>query len=129
MKKTNQLKVILILLVILAIGCRKSTIDYGSGDIPYNPNKTDSVRFSTSIIPIFTNNCTGCHGAGSQDPCLEANVAYDIIINGGYVIPNNPTGSFLYTKITETPNNHSGGAFPQQGETIRQWILQGAKNN
>lgn len=128
-KTTNQLKVILMLLVILAIGCRKATIDYGSGDTPYDPNKTDSVRFSTSIIPIFTTNCISCHGTGGQDPCLEASVAYNVIINGGYVIPNDPPASFLYTKITETPSNHSGGQFPQQGEIIRQWILQGAKNN
>jgi len=79
--------------------------------------------FKTDIVPIFASKCIGCHS--TQNPILENDVAYDNLINGGYVNTSAPASSKIYVHIT----NSTHRKFPAEGEKILQWITEGALNN
>ena len=87
-----------------------------------------TISFSLNIIPIFEAKCatSNCHD-GTWRPDLQTNVAYDELINGGYINTNSPADSELYTKI-------DGGSMEQYTTAqdralILQWITEGAEDN
>lgn len=122
--------VVIVSMLLILYGCKKSFVDYGSSETKYNPNApVDTIHFSTRIIPLFNNNCVSCHSAGTQAPNLEPAAAYNSVISGGYVNTASPSSSSLYKEITEVPNTHGGGEFQPQGDTLLIWIQQGALNN
>lgn len=95
----------------------------GSGAVP-----ADSVTFARYVVPLFTSNCVTCH-AGNEAPDLRADKAYNALINGGFVVAGNATGSTLYQKV-------ASGAMPPDGplkqtdiDIIKNWIANGALNN
>lgn len=113
--------------------------------------KTKSIQvavptFATDIQPIFTNNCTGCHG-GSGGLFLTAGQAYTNLVNvtgnnGACntlkrIKPGAPDDSLLVRKISGTACGdrmpRSNPAFfvdnPGLITRIRSWVLAGALNN
>ncbi len=100
-------------------------------------------RFSDINEKVFSKSCAiaGCHVTGVQPPDLSVN-AYENIYRKpsskglNYIEPGNPEASYLFLKITGSPLISGGrmpaGASPLSGEiidSIRAWILDGAKNN
>jgi hypothetical protein len=87
---------------------------------------TDTISFSQDILPIFSAQCEVCH-SGSTPPDLRANKAYNSLINGNYVIPEDADNSILYQEMK------TGGmkVYTNAANTklVKRWIDAGAKNN
>ncbi len=119
------LKVLSVSILIFLFSCTK---DY------YTPpgNMPENVSFSSSVIPIFNNNCVSCHNSGSTEPDLTPDNAYaDLTANNAYVVPGKPEDSKLYHRITGQGSlMPPGGSLPQNDiNIIYVWIKEGALNN
>lgn len=105
----------------------------------------------SSIQAIIFTNCAlqSCHGSSAKAGLnLLSGMSYEQLVNVRSledhknspsffrVKPNSPDSSFLYIKITN-PGKDQGERMPQSSnplsqteiDAIRQWILDGAKNN
>ena len=118
---------ILILIVVFVAGCRKDFEKQRTVDL----NATMS--FSKHIQPIFDESCakSGCHVEFGQAPNLLPGVAYDQLLELGYVDPANPEGSLLYQRVSATVKQMppTGNLSSVQINSIYAWIKQGALNN
>jgi len=94
-----------------------------------------SVDFGRDVLPIFRENCFGCHGPSQQMGRLRlderrAALPNRVGANGARIIPGNSAASRLYQQITKPPNGllmpPAGPLSSGQIETIRLWIDQGA---
>lgn len=86
------------------------------------------ISFSEDIIPIFTGNCTACHG-GAVKPDLTPENAWESL-QDGYISDdpeNNPEDSKIYSILLES--GHSPRASELEKQQILEWIRQGALNN
>jgi hypothetical protein len=106
------------LLIFTGTSCKKdkvvSTID---------PNCTDTVYFNQEILPLITNNCTGCHDVGNST---------------GYTLTNH-TNISTNAEASLNAMRAQGGfqLMPQGGPTLNDsliqkmscWISQGKMNN
>ncbi|HEY0042025.1 MAG TPA: c-type cytochrome domain-containing protein [Flavisolibacter sp.] len=111
----------------------------GSGGNGTGPNITcspDTAYFQQQVLPIFISNCalSGCHDANTRMDGVQL-TDYNSIITTGDVRPFNPNSSEIWEKINENdpskrmpppPRNPLSQA---QKDIIRNWIMQGAKNN
>jgi hypothetical protein len=106
--------------------------------------QVSNVTFASQVYPIFQNaGCTGCHGSsGGFSIGADAETAYVNIVQGApgncgltYVVPGDPSSSFLYEKISQTPS--CGNRMPAGNATyfdtnvgeleiIQVWITEGA---
>ena len=96
---------------------------------------TCNISYSTTIQPIFNNNCTGCHGSSGA---LSLDSWGDLMAgtsnNGPVVISENGSGSRLIQKLQGTA---SGSQMPASGccldasviQLIETWIDEGAEDN
>jgi hypothetical protein len=89
-----------------------------------------TVSFAQDILPIFQQNCLGCHG-GIANMWLTD---YDRVIlpshNGATIYPGDPDSSPLYRYVRDGLMPANADPLPRaQIELIRQWILEGAVNN
>ncbi|HKJ68371.1 MAG TPA: Ig-like domain-containing protein, partial [bacterium] len=81
------------------------------------------VSLSANVQPIFSANCTGCHG-GNGGLFLTSDQAYDNLVNTesvGYapmnrVVPGSPENSVLYLKVTG--DQQVGQRMPQGGSAL-----------
>ena len=104
------------------------------GSALLNGGDCTNISYTATIQPIFSTNCTGCHG-GSGGLNLGS---YSTLMSGGnsgtVVISGNGSGSHLIQKLQGTA---SGSQMPKGGilfdETtinlIKTWIDEGALNN
>lgn len=103
--------------------------------------QASGVSFSQQVVPIFTANCTGCHG-GTANLFLGSAQAYNSLVNvpaqtgacagTPRVTPGNSGQSALYLRVSGTCSQRMplGGSLTEPEITlIRQWIDQGALNN
>ncbi|MCF8346647.1 MAG: hypothetical protein K9G38_05505 [Bacteroidales bacterium] len=81
--------------------------------------------FSTSVQPIFTKDCAGCHG-GSLAPNLSEGSAYISLTTNDYINTADPEASLLYTKLQ---GSHSSYTSSGNKEMILEWIKAGAPND
>lgn len=139
----NTIVLFLVLLLLLGTGCSEESMTTQS-KITIEPT------FSSLQANIF-NNCAvpSCHGTAARGGLLLTSTeSYAQLVNVRSlgdgknspplfrVKPFLPDSSFLYIKITE-PGKGQGDRMPQGGipltqtevNAIRQWILDGAKNN
>ncbi len=97
---------------------------------------TDTVYFQNKVLPLLISSCakSGCHDAASHQDGVEL-TSYEKIMATADVDPGDPNGSDLYEVLNEDdpdkvmprpPNNPLTAA---EKQLIRNWILQGAKNN
>ena len=90
---------------------------------------TCNISYSTTIQPIFNNNCTGCHG----DSGGLSLTSYSLLMENDVVNPGNSAESQLIKKLkgtagTQMPKNQN----PLNDATIHlieTWIDEGAENN
>ena len=123
----KNIKGIFFFIVVLAAGCRKDFEQQRKLDI------NTTMSFSKNIQPIFNENCakSGCHVEFGQSPNLTPVIAYDQLLELGYVDPANPEGSLLYQKVSATVKQMppASNLSSLQINSIYAWIQQGAKNN
>jgi hypothetical protein len=93
-------------------------------------NGDGGVSFALDIQPIFDAHCNGCHSWGYSSTVNASGCCGSTCIT-----PGNFGTSVIYGKVSGAPL--CGGAMPQGAaplsafdlESLRLWILQGAKNN
>jgi len=82
-------------------------------------------HLQTDIQPIFTANCTACHG-NAITPDLREGKSYQALTKAGYVtLP--AESSKLYLKMTSS--SHISRSTETERLKVLYWITQGAKNN
>lgn len=100
---------------------------------PGDTAKNGEICFQRDVLPIVQSNCakSGCHDVTTRQKGF-AFVNYDGVLRG--IDPGRPDNSEIYEKITETRSDKRMPPPPntpltsQQIATIRQWILEGARN-
>jgi len=99
----------------------------------------DAVRFGRDVLPILSTNCYACHGPDEHE--RKANLRFDIEADakaehegGMTIVPGNPDASTLMQRIMSTdpdvlmpPADSHKELKPEQIETLRRWIAEGAK--
>ena len=113
------------------------------GTEPTSPGGgVDPVSYAADVQPIWNANCTGCHGAGGNAgldlrmPDSRSNLVGMASTNwtGQRVVASEPNLSVLYRKLSGAAG--VGDRMPQGGmlapdeiETVRLWIAEGALDN
>ncbi len=93
------------------------------------PGKVD---FGRDVLPIFRQNCFGCHGSAQQMNGLRLDRRSSALMNGlRRVVPGSSENSFLYHRITGSEYGlqmpPTGPLGSDQVNTIKAWIDQGAE--
>ena len=133
--------------LLLSLSCTDAGVEPEPAPPPPPPGT--EISFSQHVQPIFNNNgCVSCHG-GSGGLFLTQGQSYQNLVNVNAqaactnkkrVLPGNPGESVLYIRVeSNTPNTECGvnSRMPQGSprlpeetiNVIKDWILQGAKNN
>lgn len=119
---------------LLTTSCLRAE-EPASADAP----PTVAVSFTNDVRPIFSQHCYGCHqGAKQLGSYLMTD--FNAMVKGGEtaqtaVVPGKPDESYLFQQITpvdghaEMPDEPFSPLNDVELETIRKWILQGAKND
>ena len=104
-------------------------VSFTVGDVQPQP-----ISYSTQIQPIFSANCTGCHG-GLGGLVLTS---YTNLMAGGnsgaVVLPNNGSGSLIIQKLRgeDIPAMPYNDSYPLESsliDSVEIWINEGAQNN
>jgi hypothetical protein len=95
------------------------------------------------VTRVFEQRCTGCHGGDAPSAGLDLRAAafHAATVNRPsterpgsiLVVPNDPSASYLFLKVTADPPRIDGARMPKDGtlsadeiETVRAWIAGGA---
>jgi hypothetical protein len=85
-----------------------------------------TVLFKRDILPVFRNNCLGCHDAGTSLQLDEDN-AYTTLTDGKYTSTTDPENSkFFKNQLKGHPDDY---LLPAEHDKIVTWMKEGAKNN
>lgn len=121
--------IILLGLLVFFSACQYEFIEL---ETPPPIDTTTDLSFAAEIVPIFTagNNCTVCHDVGKTAPDLSAANAYQSLVNGAYVVSNDPAASLIYTYVHPDATSHSWKLLTSyEAELLFTWINQGAQDN
>lgn len=124
------MKKIVQLFMLIGLGLTLNSCYYNKFPIvDPNPPAVD-ISFATEIQPIFNNNCVACH-AGALVPDLRSDNAYAAITSGGFIVANDLATSKLYQRLVGNGNimPPSSALSTTSINLVKNWILQGAKNN
>jgi formylglycine-generating enzyme required for sulfatase activity len=83
-----------------------------------------TVDFNREIVPIFEQNCTGCHHAGTKHFDLTSRTA---VFNGKLIVPGKPDASLIYTSVASGAMPPGGKLNSTQIEALARWIKAGAE--
>jgi hypothetical protein len=132
------LKGVLGVLLFSATACTHESLAPPSLDPDYisSPCSPDSAYFVRDVLPILTSNCamSGCHDAVTRAEGIRLD-HYKAVIQTGEVRAGDPEHSELLEVCLETrpdkrmPPPPRSPLSPLQIETLRRWIVQGARNN
>ena len=121
-------RVKLAMIPVLAAGCAASLLGEARAE--------DKIDFSTQVKPILETSCVRCHGPEHPKGKLRLDNKADAFkggTDGVDIVPGDPAKSPLYTS-TQLPQDDDNKMPPkderltkEQGETLRLWIVQGAK--
>ena len=89
------------------------------------------VGFGRDVLPLFRQNCIGCHGPSQQNGALRLDRRSSVIRDGlRRVVPGSSANSFLYHRLTGNEYGMqmppTGPLKPDQIGIIKAWIDQGA---
>jgi ankyrin repeat protein len=91
------------------------------------PGKVD---FGRDVLPIFRQNCIGCHGPMQQISGLRLD-RRSAVLNRKGVVPGSSDNSFLFHRISGSAYGMqmppTGPLRPEQIDVIKTWIDQGAE--
>ena len=116
-------------LAVLAAGIVASTQAAADGD-------AGLVDFDLDVRPILSRTCFECHGPDAEARRAEVRVDTEDGLLGdfGVVVPGDPDASLLFERITHgspkrvmPPPEARHQLSPDEIETIRRWIEQGAE--
>src|SRR5579871_3400632 len=89
----------------------------------------EKIDFARDVQPIFRQNCVGCHGPTQQLSGFRVD-RKSIVLGRRGVVPGSSDNSFLFHRITGsaygTQMPPTGALKPEQIETLKAWIDQGA---
>ena len=90
------------------------------------------IDFGRDVLPIFRQNCVGCHGASQQINGLRLDRRSSIFRAGARrIVPGSSENSFLYFRLIGNEFGlqmpPTGSLRPDQISTIKAWIDQGAE--
>ncbi|HVO97078.1 MAG TPA: ankyrin repeat domain-containing protein [Bryobacteraceae bacterium] len=90
------------------------------------------IDFSRDVLPIFRQNCVGCHGPAQQNGGLRLDRRSSAMKSGSRrVSAGSSENSFLYHRLAGTEYGPqmppTGPLRPEQIATIKRWIDQGAE--
>src|SRR5215468_10469298 len=93
---------------------------------------TARIDFSRDVLPIFRQNCLGCHGPSQQINGLRLDRRSSVFKNGlRRVVPGSSENSFLYHRLIGSGFGlqmpPAGPLPPEQISVIKAWIDQGAE--
>jgi ankyrin repeat protein len=99
-----------------------------SGARAQTPAKVD---FARDVLPLFKENCVGCHGPSAQMNGLRLDRRSSVFKAGmRRVVPGSSANSFLYHRVTGAEYGlqmpPTGALKPEQIAIIKAWIDQGA---
>ncbi len=126
-----------IMMGLVFIQCQHETVIPDSYKVPEQSTHCDSdtIYFVNDVLPLLMSSCatTGCH----DDQTAEHGVrltSYSSIIQTGEVKPFKPNDSELYEVLFENgddlmPPPPMAAFSDEKKEIIKNWILQGARNN
>lgn len=131
-KSSVPLTYMLVCLCILVLGLPTASADN-------HETAQTTVDYTQDIRPILSNNCFACHGP--DEKARQANLRLDTKEGAfsepsGYpiIVPEKPDESELYLRIVSDedgyqmpPAGFNKTLTPEQIETIKQWITEGAK--
>lgn len=122
-KLTSLIAIAAIASMTLLGGC-----EYEFVEPEFIPPPTDTVSFSTDIMPIFNTSCnmSGCHAAGAFAPDLSPANAYSNLQNG-FINTADPSSSLIYTAMAT--GSMKSFTTPAEASVVLGWIQQGALNN
>ncbi|MBT3385913.1 MAG: hypothetical protein HN778_20560 [Prolixibacteraceae bacterium] len=123
----------IVMITLLFTGCKYSFIVPEEVPVidPNDPNAVE-IKFSSDILPIFTNNsnCTSCHNTGGQIPDLTAENAFSSLNSTRYINSGTPNESLIYTIANPDTEEHQQKKYTAtEAVYVLAWIQQGAKNN
>ena len=113
----------------------------GTAALDWNAPAADTVSYKEDVLPIFQKRCAQCHGGTNEEGEVVAEVSLIVIDHkrllqgsefGPVITAGDPEDSWLLEMITEgdMPPEGEGDKVPEEEiAVIRQWILEGAKNN
>jgi mono/diheme cytochrome c family protein len=124
------MKKIFTLLIIISVSSTLGSCYYDKFQPIIDDPTAEDVSFATDIQPLFDANCIACH-AGSLNPDLREGNSYTAITGTGMVVANDLTNSELYQRLLGNGNimPPSGALSATKTNLVKNWILQGAKNN
>lgn len=99
------------------------------------PAASSPVSFKKQVAPIFAASCNACHGANQPQSGFSMH-NFGALMKGGRrgkaLTPGKPADSLLYQYVTgaKMPKMPIGGSLkPSEIALIKQWIVEGAKND
>lgn len=127
MKKLVIYAILVFITAVNLTGCYKDVILPDAVADPDGPPQ--QVSFKDELLPIFSAKCglSGCHVSGAHKPYLIQSVAYQEIVNGGFVNFSVPKESIMYKMINGEMREYIPSAADRQ--KIYDWIRNGAPNN
>ncbi|MEQ9063635.1 MAG: c-type cytochrome domain-containing protein [Vicingaceae bacterium] len=146
MKKISGLTLVFSLCAVLTM-CKHDAIEPPVGSIlpPVDTNDTDTITgkpcdpdtvyFERDVLPLLQGSCakSGCHDAITRTEGIVLD-SYANVIGSGIIKLNDPAGSDIYERITETDQSKIMPPPPNpklnadQAALILKWIQQGALN-
>src|SRR6266404_530575 len=88
-----------------------------------------TVDFARDVQPILRQSCVGCHGPSQQISGLRLDRKSSVLNRRG-VVPGSSANSFLYYRVSGSAYGMqmppTGALRPEQNNTIKTWIDQGA---
>ena len=114
-------------MALYLISCYKDVIIPEGVVDPEGPPQ--AVSFKTDLAPLLESKCalSGCHVSGGHKPYLNANIAYQQIVNGGFVNTSVPKASVLYNMVNGAMKEYLPSAADRQ--KVYDWIRNGSPNN
>ena len=128
----------------IAIWARDTTLTGGGGGGGTGSTcDPDTVYFQNQVLPLLQSNCavSGCHDATTRREGVQL-TDYNSVVKTGGVVAGNPNRSKLYTVLSggggDDDKSALEGLMPpppraafttDQKNVVKNWILQGAKNN
>jgi hypothetical protein len=123
----------------ISIWVRDTTLTGGGGGSTGSSCDPDTVYFQNTVLPLIATGCavSGCHDATTRKHGVQL-TDYTSIMQTGGVYAGNPNGSKLYTILSSGGGDKDDNIMPPyprapftttQKNIVKNWILQGAKNN
>src|SRR5262245_55093429 len=119
-------------LKLCVAGVVLGTWAFSAASSSQTPQTNPRIDFGRDVLPIFRQNCFGCHGQSQQINGLRLDRRSSVFKNGlRRVVPGSSENSFLYHRLIGTRAGlqmpPDGPLPPEQISVIKAWIDQGAE--